>query len=124
MHLVRQFGCRWTAHARLFDGLWESGRVPHRRAYGGAEKFLNELYYDAARSLAKEYKLPMCDSFHIYHEEMADDATMDEVLVCPDGLHLTAAGNLWFAKKLVDALEPIIRVLPEGKTASSFGLKH
>ena len=103
---------------RLIDELCGSGQEPERVAYGGAEKYVDELFQDRARRLAAELGVVVCDTFRIYHEEMADDPGMDERLIRSDGIHLTPAGNEWLAGKLADALEPVVRALPPDEPES------
>ncbi len=103
---------------RLIDGLHHSGKDPERVAYGGSEKYVDDLFHDPARRLAEELRVAVCDSFRIYHEEMTEDPGMDERLIRADGIHLTPEGNEWVAEKIADALEPVIRALPDAEPES------
>ncbi len=75
--------------------------------HGGLENYI-ELFHAVIRATAKANGLPLHDRFAIFHERLAKDASVNELLIRGDGVHFTLAGNELFGQSLADIIVPLI----------------
>lgn len=62
----------------------------------------------AVRRAARRYGLPLYDRFTAFQKAAAKDPGLEDTLICPDGIHLTAAGNRHFAAGAAEVLAPLL----------------
>lgn len=63
------------------------------QAKGGLDKYMDTKICAAARSLAKQYNLPLCDLHEHFVAQFKKDPALIDKLLFGDGVHLTDQGN-------------------------------
>ncbi len=87
-------------------------------AKGGLDKYMDDNICAQTRNLAREHGLPLCDLHRYFADKFAQDPSLIDVYILPDGVHLTDAGN----KAAAEYLAPMISTLicePAAKTNSN-----
>jgi acyl-CoA thioesterase-1 len=80
-------------------------------AEGGLDEYMDKEFCERMRSLADGKEVLLCDLHDIFKDEFKKDSDLINRVICPDGVHLTAEGNLLAAKYIA----PIIYTLLTGK---------
>jgi lysophospholipase L1-like esterase len=65
---------------------------------GGLNKACEERAHAVIRRLASEYGFPVHDRFRFFQRALKARPALNEALILGDGVHLTAAGNRYFAR--------------------------
>lgn len=87
----------------VLDEEWHAYRDREfARAAGGLNRHLEAFSHSFIRRIAAERGLRVHDRFRIYHEALTRDPALREQLIRRDGVHLTEAGNAYFAATLAD----------------------
>ena len=87
----------------VLDEEWHASRDGDRaRAAGGLNKHLEAFTHSFVRAVASEQSLLLHDRFRIYHAELGRDPSIRARLIRRDGVHLTEAGNAYFAATLAE----------------------
>jgi lysophospholipase L1-like esterase len=63
------------------------------RDKGGLDEYMNTNICAAARAIAKQYEVPLCDLHEHFAAKFKQDPKLIDVLIAPDGVHLTDKGN-------------------------------
>ena len=85
----------------VLDEEWHAYRDREAaKAAGGLNRHLEAFSHSFVRRVAAERGLTVHDRFRIYHDALAGDASLRAGLIRRDGVHLTEAGNAYFADSL------------------------
>lgn len=71
---------------------------------GGLMHALDARAHQIIRLVAGEFALPMHDRFKIFQAALKGNKSLNNRLICKDGVHLTAAGNRYFARSASEVL--------------------
>ncbi|MBU0714394.1 MAG: SGNH/GDSL hydrolase family protein [Verrucomicrobia bacterium] len=80
---------------------------------GGLMRILKTRTHRMIRRVAKQYELPLHDRFGIFQAAVAKQKNMNDQLICKDGIHLTVAGNRYFALSAAKTLTECLESLPK-----------
>lgn len=86
---------------------------------GGLMHILKTRTHRMIRRVAKQYGLPLHDRFGIFQAAAAKNKDLNDRLICKDGIHLTAAGNRYFARSAAKALAEGLENLPKQPAKSA-----
>jgi lysophospholipase L1-like esterase len=81
------------------------------RDLGGLDEYMDKEFCEKMRSLADGKKVLLCDLHAIFKAEFKKNTKLIDKVICPDGVHLTAEGNILAARHIA----PIIYKLLTGK---------
>lgn len=96
------------------DQEWHSQRDnPKAVFYGGLEKYIEFFSHSFIREIAKLENLILYDRFNIYHQEISKNPELREQWLQKDGIHLTGAGNKFFAQRLASIISPLVPEIPQ-----------
>jgi len=99
------------------DQKWHSQKNnPTALFYGGLERYLEFFSHSFIRSIAKSENLILFDRFSIYHQEISIHPELREKLIQKDGVHLTGAGNEFFAERLASIVKSVIPEIHQVQT--------
>lgn len=87
----------------VLDEEWHAHRdSDNAKAAGGLNAHIEAFAHSHIRAAAAQRGLLLHDRFRIYHDALAKDPSQRERLIRRDGVHLTEAGNAFFAETLAE----------------------
>jgi len=79
----------------------------------GLDEYMDANICMQVRTLARKYRLPMCDLHGCFRERLKKNPAIMDMLLLPDGVHLTDEGN----RVAAEYLAPMIATLISGSNA-------
>ena len=97
----------------VLDEEWHAHRdSDNAKAAGGLNAHLEAFAHSYIRAVVAQRGLLLHDRFRIYHDALAQDPSLREKLIRRDGVHLTEAGNAFFAETLAKLVANRLRDRP------------
>lgn len=97
----------------IIEKLHGSRNHPDVVKAGGFMHILKTRTHRLIRRVARQYGLPLHDRFGIFQAALKTDRSLNDQLICKDGIHFTVAGNRYFARSAADALADNLKCLPK-----------
>lgn len=88
----------------IIEKLHEYRKHPDILKDGGLTHALEARAHRIIRRVAGEFALPLHDRFRIFQAALKEDESLNDQLICKDGVHLTVAGNRYFARSAAEVL--------------------
>jgi len=75
---------------------------------GGLDEYMDKEFCEKMRSLADGKEVLLCDLHTIFKDAFKQDPDLIKKIITPDGVHLTAEGNLLAAEHIAPILHTLL----------------
>lgn len=75
---------------------------------GGLDEYMDRDFCERMRSLADGKEVLLCDLHSIFKDQFEQDPDLINKVICGDGVHLTAEGNLLAAKHIAPVIHKLL----------------